>query len=685
MNPWANVARRAARARVRAWVVVATVLMAVAPWARGEMKISLDVGWGERLRAGCWTPVFVTVSDDRPRNVVLELDVPHDTIHAMRIRQGVAVGPTAVTYSLLAPLNLPLEEAVVVVREAESDRELGRQSLADSGGRDVERVVMSHPRAAFMGISGAESSARVLRGQFQQAGLEADYLPQERLPAVAMGYEGLDVLVLNRPDMTHLGLDQQQAIVNWVRAGGSLVLWAAADPFAVAGPLVKELPCRIGEARTVMIPPRELTAAGLGERFGRMGGRELVPSDDAQRVELFGRSGVVGYRRRAGMGQILVLPVDVAPFLFRAPENAGHFWRPLLEPLAELPPVGGDSSQRSQYAYAIGDSRSIARQQSMDYLGNIPGVGRLEFSAIALVMLAMMLLVGPVDWFVLKMLRRQPWTWVTTSGWAGFVTIGALYMGSVIKSGDLHYRTLRVVDQADGATVATLDFVCIYSPRTAWYTVKAWPDSWWQPVGYMPYYSRSTYRSDIGFGQNYRGNTPEAQRVNIWNLRFLEGESEEAGPAAMDASLVRQRDSLDSMDHIVGTITNRSSAAMRQIVLRTGSGICRLSETLAPGATIKVNAVVHADDVWNPKREQQYRGSYATPAPESEAGGIDYAYKGDLAMSRSKAIDRLVGQGEEYVCIYAKMDAVAAAVPIEAENAKERHEVIVRAVLPLGR
>src|SRR4051812_5362628 len=68
-------------------------------------SLSVDIGWNGAYRFGRWAPVYVTASDARPRNVLVELYVPHDQMHAMKIHQVVTIGPTPTTFALYAPLG----------------------------------------------------------------------------------------------------------------------------------------------------------------------------------------------------------------------------------------------------------------------------------------------------------------------------------------------------------------------------------------------------------------------------------------------------------------------------------------------------------------------------------------------------------------------------------------------------
>ena len=119
-----------------------------------------------------------------------------------------------------------------------------------------------------------------LRGNLSSQQMGIDYLPPALLPTTALGYDSLDLLVLNQANLSVTGggernLDpaQQQAILDWVRAGGNLIAWpSAVVAFPSSSPLVDVFPCRMGERKTLDLTSDELQAAGLARRFVANGG-----------------------------------------------------------------------------------------------------------------------------------------------------------------------------------------------------------------------------------------------------------------------------------------------------------------------------------------------------------------------------------------------------------------------------
>src|SRR5207248_9801943 len=119
---------------------------------------------------------------------------------------------------------------------------------------------------------------------------------QDELPTNPIGYDCLDVLILNAPDLSSLSAEQQQAIADWVRTGGNLLMWPADTPVPESGPPIDLLPCRIGTSAVIELNPEELKKVGLTPRYGKLPARMLSPRADAEAVPLLGVERVTAYQ-----------------------------------------------------------------------------------------------------------------------------------------------------------------------------------------------------------------------------------------------------------------------------------------------------------------------------------------------------------------------------------------------------
>jgi hypothetical protein len=651
-------------------------LLVIGSTVAGASAATMDVqvGWDGAFRTNRWSPVFVTVSDLKPRNAIIELYVPHDTVQSMTIRQLVPVTPTPQTYAIYAPLTGRIDEISVTLREPGRLRSLAKWVNDPSYGLggSVTPIESVHQ---LVGITGRNSTQRLIEGQFDRQSVVVKSFSANRLPDHARGFESFNALLLDQPDLTRIPLEKQQAIVDWVRGGGTVVCWLGEDQQPPISPILRQLPATVGENTNVTVSPEALRAAGLPTRFGNMKGRILTPTDDAKPIKLFGGE-VQAYKRTLGLGSVVLVPFDCSTLLIDGPDKAREFWRPLLDGAVDLT-KRDDNNPVNYYAYndPAQQRRAHAASAVMNLLGNVPGAGSFGFTWVALVMIGLMVVVGPVDWIVLKRLGRQPWTWITTSGWIALVTLGALYLGHTMKSGELHYHTLRLLDQAGGEIIAAIDTAAIYSPRTAEYDMKADSESWWEPLSADQYYYRSGRKLDIDFHQTYKGNTPEKMRINVWNLRFMSGETTVSAPPLIEAEL-RQEARAARSNFVVGTIKNVSSLPLKDLLIRTPDGFCLLDKaTIAPGQSLAIDQRLQK----TPPPTTQYGrfGSYN----DVNAVGIEQYFR--LATERTSRIDRRMQTSKDVVIVYAMNDDVPAPGGLNPAPNIEKHQQMVRAVFPL--
>ncbi len=414
------------------------------------------------------------------------------------------------------------------------------------------------------------------------------------------------------------------------------------------------------------------------------------------------------YTWRVGLGRVALSPINLGDMSSGNSEHAMALWRPILKtfpgilPEPVIPstqPVGpGIANPLVAPVNGFADEGidDDASMQIADFLGNVKGAGQISFWYVAVVLMGLMVIVGPVDWLVLKKLNRQPWTWVTTSGWVLLVTTGAIFAGHLVKGGQLVYRTLRTVDQVDDHAIASTDYLAIYSPRTRVYTVGADPDAWWQPGG-VSEYGGSGMKVDVDFHQTDRGNVPESMLVNIWSLRFLRGDNVASGPPLLAADLHYE----PVAGRVTGTVTNLTDTPLKNIRIRGPKGIgnCMLewvpslAQTAPSGppivTEIPANATVHVETVLSPEPNNnnfeqspiyhRYR-YYREPQAVDEAN-IWPTAAGLNAARGLKMQERM--QKESYAMIYAESVKPPSAAPLSGQKAEvEENWRFIRALVP---
>lgn len=711
-------------------------LLSLCPHASAQLTMQAGLGFDGLFRAGRWTPIYLTVADPKAlpaRNVFIEILAPHDGAFSMRLRHYLAVHPEPSTAILYAPLTYQAGDTIAVARDAATGRKLAEisfDSLAPTSDRfKTTWIASTNDLDLVLGVSGQSNALSLLAGRFQWADrpdntntynspqIRTGFLQPQLLPDTPIGYDALHALVLNAPNLTTLPLRTQQAIAAWVRAGGRLLFWPGPSPIPPDSPIASILPCKIGQNNTIHLSLKDTQTLGLASRVETLASRELHPLPASTQTPLLldKASAVFG---RAGLGRVAVLSFDASQLLFNAqdlsqkPPNqrtpitpdseplspdrlyALRFYKPILKSLL-LPP---DSTDNSDYLHSNENRRVAAIGAVVDRLGDVPGIGRFDFSYIAIVMIAMMIVVGPVDWIVLKKLGKQPWTWATTFGWITLITTGALYIGYVFRSGDLYYRTLRFLDQADNQIVAATDVAGLYSPKNQLYEFDGPKDAWWEPANLdalTPYNRSSRTATEILTAQDSRGNRPLPMPVNIWSLRFLQSELGDpaAIPPAIHASLSRTQPDPNRISRLVGSITNLSPSPLSPVIIRTNAGYLILPDPLQPAQTLTIDLPLNPDNNIFKLATPQYQYSMfgrniANPYTSAPDTNLNFMLAAcDLSGDRSNRVNAILRQDPNAACVIALAQNVPPAVKLRHHNsppAKEQHLCVVRALVQLA-
>lgn len=655
--------------------------------ALAKVQVNVDVGWENQFRAGKWTPLFITLQESAPRQVVLEVYCPADRRYALNVKQGLAIGPQPVTVPIYVPLSYRLDETSVTVRDANSGRRVEHVILSDfpAYGNQPGMPQTVSPQNLFIVISGSASGERMIQAQLRHENVTTSFIAANRLPGTPVGYESIDLLLLNQPDLSRLNLEQQRAIAAWVRAGGLLVIVPGVAPAPPSAPLIEILPARVGEIQQLDLDAAVVKKAGMPARFAKLTGRELLDaSADARGVPLFDRSGPKALRHWVGLGQVMILPLDVSTLLFDDPNKSLAFWRTTLKGMVDVPVKVDANARHAYYGMTDDPRRALALRQTLDWIGDVPGAGSFGFSYVAIVLLAMMFIVGPVDWFVLKWTGKQPWTWVTITGWIGVITLGSIYIGHVFKSGDVHFRTASVLDEAGGARVAALDLAGIYSPQTTEYDLEMTPYSWWRTAAVTnPYGGGGNMLSEIVCHQDYRGNRPLPMLINVWNVRFLEGQQIADEPAVVQAQLARG--ARGSGRTIAGTITNRAAVSMNNILVRTRDGVIKLDGVLEPGASMPVSGTLVKDETLTATTQVSNQNYWRDAQQEFPTSRPTAQTINGVADLRAIRIDQQLAERDDVACVYATYERPPGErlKLTDVENPRTAHVGIVRALVPL--
>jgi hypothetical protein len=450
-----------------------------------------------------------------------------------------------------------------------------------------------------------------------------DKLPR-MVPWDWSGFACLDLLLLYDPDWDLLNAHQLKAIMQWVSNGGKLLIVLGGHPILPGNPLAQWLPFEMSPARQIELSPNRLAELGLNATASvkvvgypltsrkmnglcRMEGGGTEPCLFAVGYVDFGRVGVLG-SDPAGLStsrqedcnrfwvhcftevfqdtqlespqtQVRKTAVESKPeneesqdvFVPSGGGMGGRLKPPrdeilyegrfLLERGIEIKPDDEkEDKNENMHVYETGFSRQAANQV-MEHLYNIPEMRPLSIGWVILVLTLLALLLGPVDYFLLKRLDRLPLTWLTSAGYILLFTAMAYFGVQALRGGSLQVRAVSVQDGIQDCETTWCSSYCgLFAPASDDYQFdQLGKNQWWSgisPVQGDIYYRRETGSRNIYCVQQDGGNLPFSLPVNIWSMQCLLNEVP-ADKLPFTAE-VRQEE-----DRISVSITNLSSQPLQ--------------------------------------------------------------------------------------------------------------------------
>jgi len=577
----------------------------------GEVRL----GWSGVYKLGCWTPLQVEV-------------LPASEASAARVPTQIAVTvsdtdatPTTLTQPLSAPLTVRIGRArsTVEVRLLDQNEKILSQ-----------RTLYTHPDpdqgADFLGLPATNRLILVFGSKLDLEALSrSEGVPKlaetrilwtdraDEMPQQWYGYEGIDTVVLttSQPETIRPLLEnaqQVEALQQWVRLGGKLVVFCGSEGAQLLqdnGPLSPLVSGRYAEMLTLrQSSPLE---AFIGSERSIRGRFELqVPwlKEVRGRVLAFaGRDAASGaplvVQTQQGFGRRTLVAFDFQRAPLLTWRGRTSFLRRVFDwPASDL------SQQRSLgQSYAAGESDLTVRLRSaLDE--QFPGITTISFALVAVLMVALIALIGPGDYFLLKkVFRRMELTWITFPLAVVGVSAASYWLAHTMKGDQLRTSQLEIVDidTTTGLARGTawthffnphvnqfdLKFVPRFSgnqPLTDSQTLVAWQGVAGSGLGGMQAEAgqsttgqRTGYRWDLSLGEL------QQLPVKAWSTKTLTARWTATVRPGIEAQLQRV-----SEEVVTGHIANRGTLDLKDCLLLYGNWAFPLGD-LAAGESAEID------------------------------------------------------------------------------------------------
>ena len=318
---------------------------------------------------------------------------------------------------------------------------------------------------------------RVLEQTTRQVGIVGDSTGALRPQVSGIGIDRPEPLILSAADMperpeplaglaalvwaadsSNLGEAQRRSIERWVADGGQLVVIGGADWQARAAAFDGILPMEdLGALDAVAAdalaawvgveqPPVEAATVSSGPLLSDS--RPLVMSDDGTALISM---------RSVGAGRTILVGVDMGIDAFRGWDGAAALWTRLLPSSPSLDPfLGGGMPDREQVVSSMAQA-----------LNTLPALEVPPAELLLAVIVAYILLIGPVSYLVLRRIDRRELAWVTAPVLVVLFTACSYGIGTSLKGSDVIVNQITLVRSTPaGGTAAVETFAGVFSPAS---------------------------------------------------------------------------------------------------------------------------------------------------------------------------------------------------------------------------
>jgi hypothetical protein len=336
--------------------------------------------------------------------------------------------------------------------------------------------------------------------------------------------EGMDSLYINSEKAPDLTVGQVNALLAWLHAGGHLILAVEQISDVNGTPWLKSLaPCDLTGMTTVTSHGslQEWVRSGADAAKSRVrlqnrgAGPNVNPFSDlvedpefeknalqvatgsmrGGRVEVSAGDTPLFVTSHVGEGRVTVLLFSPEREPMRSWKNLPSFWARMAEVAPEL--YATDNNYfRGGYSIdgvfgAMIDSKQIRK---------------LPVEWLLLLLIVYLVVIGPLDQYWLKRIRKPMLTWITFPCYVVMFSLLIYFIGYKLRAGETEWNELHVVDvleTGDGAELRGRSYASIYSPVNATYNVQ----------GQQHY---STFRGE--FQSSWNGGGQGNERANVYQV-----------------------------------------------------------------------------------------------------------------------------------------------------------------------
>jgi hypothetical protein len=382
-------------------------------------------------------------------------------------------------------------------------------------------------------------------------------LTLETLPERPEALRTVDLLILTGVDTSTLTPRQQAALEQYVVLGGMLVLGGGADAKRVMAGIPESLHpvSLVNEVKLDALDSLNYLTGQPVRVNGPFPAAHAVPLRDSL-VRLYESTLPLIVEREVGHGAVYWLALDPSLTPFDAWTGVEEFWLALLAERARFPiDLPPDAAPRQFMNYELYSA-----------VQNLPSLDLPELQLLIPLLIIYILIVGPVNYFILRRRKRLELAWATIPAVTFVFSLGAYGLGFQLRGSDILINQVAVVEAMPASEAAYIrSMIGLFSPRQETYDLFVEGNALLSPAELVsdPYDNRNNRRSE---GILMQGEPSFVQDMNInqWSMQTVMAESLALSGYGFEAELQTADNKLS------GSITNGSDYLWKDVVIVLG-------------------------------------------------------------------------------------------------------------------
>lgn len=562
--------------------IVALTLFCLLAWLSGPVSaqtfdgltLTAEPAFGGQFKYGHWLPIFVTVENNgadldaelRARitgqSGQLNFVVPAELPAGSRKRFTL--------YTL--PNNFSRTVKVDLVRDEESVASQTVNIASAPNNRYFIGVVAENaPNLSLlssMDLPGRADSPQVLNISLAET------------PDRAEGLTLFDTLILNAVDTSQLSPDQQTALQQWVIGGGRLVLGGGGGAALTLAGLPADLqPVTVtGQQELSALPALETYTGRTIAVSGPFLAAAVEPGADAtillSETNTSTEELPLIVERKLGQGYVDFVALDLTQTPFSDWAGVTDFAERLLAPNAAWP----------DFLPADIAPNQMRDSQMSSVLSNLPSLNLPSIRVLGLLLIGYIVLVGPLNYLILRRLDRLAWAWITIPALTLAFSALAFGLSYQLRGSDILLNQLSIMEiSEDGRVTDTQTYVGIFSPHRQAYDVTVEGRPLLRPLG-EGYYDPWSGEVRVGTMSVVQSEPAQVRglTVNQWSIQSFVAETPLPEPPRLEAEISVER------ERLTGRLINQGTMTLEDVVVIFNTDFRKLGD-IAPGQAVALN------------------------------------------------------------------------------------------------